>query len=129
MKIEDIPNVSLLKLVGAYLKGLKRFAGLEKAYVKKGIADGIGKAPIGIAIALAGVVLLTLGGLMMLVTSVLVLSIWLQPWAAALIVAAVLLFTGIVVALIGLMKAKKDVAKTKASFSKFGEDVKCLRNK
>jgi hypothetical protein len=129
MKIEDIPNVSLPKLVWAYLKDLKRFAGLEKAYIKKGIAGGIGKAPIGLAIAIAGLVLLALGGLMLLVTSVLVLSIWLQPWAAALIVASVLLFTGIVVALIGLMKAKKDMAKTKASFSQVGKDMRCLKSK
>jgi hypothetical protein len=129
MKVEEIPKLSLPALIVAYLKGIKKFAGLEKAYVKKELGAGLSQAPIGVALAIAGLVLLALGGLLLLVTSVLLLCIWLQPWASALIVAGALLVVGILFALIGLIKAKKDIARAKASFSQAGKDIKCLRQK
>ena len=129
MKVEEIPKLSLPALIWTYLKGIKKFVGMEKAYVKKEIGAGLSQATIGIAVAVAGLVLLALGGLLLLVTSVLVLCIWLQPWAAALIVAGVLVFMGIIFALIGLIKAKKDIARAKASFGQAGKDIKCLRQK
>jgi hypothetical protein len=129
MKVEEIPKLSLPALFVTYLKGIKKLAGLEKAYVKKEVKAGLSQAPVGIALAVAGLVLLALGGLLLLVTSVLVLCIWLQPWAAALIVAGVLIILGVLIALIGLIKAKKDIARAKASFSQAGKDIKCLRQK
>jgi uncharacterized membrane protein YeiB len=129
MKVEEIPKLSLPALIWTYLKGIKKFAGLEKAYVKKELGAGLSQAPIGIALAIAGLVLLAMGGLLLLVTSVLVLCIWLQPWASALIVAGALLVVGILFALIGLIKAKNEIARAKASFSQAGKDIKCLRQK
>ncbi len=129
MKLEEIPKLSLPALIMAYLKGLKKFAGLEKAYVKNEIGAGLSQAPIGIVLAIAGLILLALGGLLLLVTSVLVLCIWLQPWAAALIIAGALVVLGILIALTGLVKAKRDIARAKASFSQAGKDIKCLRQK
>jgi hypothetical protein len=129
MKVEEIPKLSLPALIWSYLKGIKKFAGLEKKYVKKEVGAGLSQAPLGVVIAVAGLVLLALGGLLLLVTSILVLCLWLQPWAAALIVAGVLVVLGILLALIGLVKAKKDIARAKASFSQAGKDIKCLRQK
>ena len=129
MKVEEIPKLSLPALIWTYLKGIKKFAGMEKAYVKKEIKAGLSQAPVGLALAVAGLVLLALGGLLLLVISVLVLCIWLPPWLAAIIVAGVLVILGILLALIGLIKAKKDIARAKASFSQAGKDIKCLRQK
>jgi uncharacterized membrane protein YqjE len=106
-----------------------KLAGMEKAYVKKEVKAGLSQAPVGLALAVAGLILLALGGLMFLVTLVLILCIWLQPWAAALIVAGALVIPGILLALIGLIKAKKDLARARASFSQAGKDIKCLRQK
>ena len=44
---------------------------------------------------------------MLLAAAVLILSIWLQPWAAALIVAGVLLLGAGLLAFVGLMEIKK----------------------
>ncbi|HEY9162220.1 MAG TPA: phage holin family protein [Desulfomonilia bacterium] len=129
MKVEEIPKLSLPALVLTYLKGIMKLAGMEKAYVKKEVKAGLSQAPVGLALAVAGLILLALGGLMFLVTSVLILCIWLQPWAAALIVAGALVIPGILLALIGLIKAKKDLARARASFSQAGKDIKCLRQK
>lgn len=129
MKVEELPKLSLPAIVWAYLKGIKRLAGLEKEYVKKEVGAGLSQAPVGIAVAVAGLVLLALGGLMLLVTLVLLLCIWLQPWAAALIVAGGLILLGGVFALAGLIKAKKSIARAKTSFSQAGKDIKCLRQK
>jgi hypothetical protein len=129
MKVEEIPKLSLPALIWTYLKGIKKFVGMEKAYVKKEIKAGLSQAPVGLALAVAGLVLLALGGLFLLVTSVLVLCIWLPPWLAALIIAGVLVILGILFALIGLIKAKKDIARAKASFSQARKDIKWLRQK
>jgi membrane protein len=129
MNAEEIPKVSFLALVWAYVTGIKKLAGLEKAYVKKELGAGLSQMPVGLAVAIAGVILLALGGLMLLVTTVLVLCIWLQPWAAALIVAGGLLVLGGVVALIGVLNAKKNLARARAPFGQVGKDIKCLRQK
>lgn len=129
MKIEDVSKVHVFKLLGAYLKGAKQLATLEKQYVGQEVGARVKTLSIGLVLAIAGLVLLALGGLVLLVAVILFLNTWFLPWASALIVTAVLLLIGLILAAIGLVQVKKDVGQTKATFDQVGEDIRWVRRK
>lgn len=129
MQIEDVAKANVFKLLGTYLKGAKQLASLEKAYVGQAVGGHVKTLSIGLVLAIAGGILLALGGLTLLVTLILFLNTWFLPWASALIVTAGLLLIGLILVVIGSVQVKKDVEQTKAAFDQVGEDIRCVRQK
>ncbi len=129
MKIEDVTKVNVFKLVYAYVKGAKQLATLEKQYVKEEVGAHVKTLSIWLVLAVAGVVCLALGGLILLVAVILFLNTWFVPWASALIVTIALLCIGAVLAIIGLTKAKIDIDQTKATIEQVGKDIRWVRQR
>ncbi|MEN6474807.1 MAG: phage holin family protein [Syntrophaceae bacterium] len=129
MKIEDVTKANVFKLAYAYLKGAKQLASLEKQYVKEEVGAHVKTLSIWLVLAVAGLICLALGGLILLVAVILYLNIWFAPWASALIVTVVLLSTGAILAMIGLTKAKKDLDQTKATIEQVGKDIRWVRQR
>jgi len=129
MKIEDVTKENVFKLVYAYLKGAKQLATLEKQYVKEEVGAHVKTLSIWIVLAVAGLVCLALGGLVLLVAVILFLNTWFVPWASALIVTIALLSIGAVLAVIGLSKAKIDLDQTKATIEQVGKDIRWVRQR
>ncbi|MEA3222942.1 MAG: phage holin family protein [Thermodesulfobacteriota bacterium] len=125
----DLGNRSLFKLIGDLFKRVIGFVALERDFVKQETTKQIKSSiPWGI-IAIVGLILLSLGGLCLLATIILLLNTWFMPWASALIVTIVLLVIGGVAGLIGLVRTKRGIEQAKATFNSVGEDIKWLREK
>ena len=103
-------NKSLGELFGDLSREVSALVKQEVALAKTEITGTlVGFAKAGAALAVAA--LLGLGAFfVLLAAAVLILSIWLQPWAAALIVAGGLLFLAGVAAFIGFLEFKKTAA-------------------
>lgn len=129
MKIEDVTKANVFKLAYAYLKGAKQLATLEKQYVKEEVGAHVKTLSIWLVLAVAGLVCLALGGLVLLVAVILFLNTWFVPWASALIVTIALLSIGAVLAVIGLTKAKIDLDQTKATIEQVGKDIRWVRQR
>ncbi len=104
------PNKSLGELFGDLSKEVSALVKQEVQLAKTEITGKLmGVAKAGAALAVAAV--LGLGAfLVLLAAAVLILSIWLQPWAAALIVAGALLVLAGLLAFIGFLEIKKTAA-------------------
>lgn len=118
---------STLSLIVRFIKLVKSFATLEKAYVKETV-QGLVKSSLPIVVlGVACLVFIALSGIFALVTLVLVLNIWFAPWASALIVTALLMLIGLALGLVALLKAKKDLGQTRTRFGRIAEDMKWLK--
>ncbi|HNY65201.1 MAG TPA: phage holin family protein [Deltaproteobacteria bacterium] len=120
-------NVSTLGLIARFVQLIKRFANQEKLYVKQVVEGSLKTSLPGAGLAVAGLVFLALSGVFSLVTLVLVLNIWLEPWASALIVTAFLMLSGLVLAAIGLLKVKKGVTAARTNLDQVKEDMRWLK--
>lgn len=120
-------NVSTIGLIARFVQLIKRFASQEKLYVKQVVEGSLKTSLPGAILAAAGLVFLALGGIFSLVTLVLVLNIWFQPWASALIVTAFLLLSGLILALVGLLKVKKGVGAARTNLEQVKEDMRWLK--
>ena len=129
MKIEDVTKANVFKLCYAYLKGAKQLASLEKQYVKEEVSAHVKTLSIWLVLAVAGLICMALGGLILLVAVILFLNVWFTPWASALIVTIALLSIGAILAIIGLTKAKKDIDQTKATIEQVGKDIRWVRQR
>lgn len=125
----DLGNRSLFKLTGDFFRRVIRFIALERDFLKQETTEQVKSSTPWVIIAIVGLILLSLGGLCLLVTIILLLNTWFTPWAAALIVTIVLLVIGGVVGLIGLVRTKRGIEQAKATFNSVGEDIKWLREK
>lgn len=118
---------STLSLIVRFIKLVKSFATLEKAYVKETV-QGLVKSSLPIVVlGVACLVFIALSSIFALVTLVLVLNIWFAPWASALIVTALLMLIGLALGLVALLKAKKDLGQTRTRFGRIAEDMKWLK--
>lgn len=129
MKIEDVTKANVFKLAYAYLKGAKQLASLEKQYVKEEVGAHVKTLSIWLVLAVAGLICLALGGLILLVAVILYLNTWFAPWASALIVTIFFLSIGAILTMIGLTKAKKDLDQTKATIEQVGKDIRWVRQR
>jgi len=129
MKIEDVTKANVFKLAYAYLKGARQLASLEKQYVKEEVGAHVKTLSIWLVLAVAGLICLALGGLILIVAVILYLNTWFAPWASALIVTVFFLSTGAVLGMIGLTKAKKDIDQTKATIEQVGKDIRWVRQR
>lgn len=120
-------NISTLGLIARFIQLIRKFVDQEKLYVKQAVGGSLKKSMPGAVLAVAGLVLLALGGIFCLVTLVLVLNIWFTPWASALIVTAFLLLSGLILTLAGLLTVKKGVTAAKANLGQVKEDLKWLK--
>jgi hypothetical protein len=113
---------------------IKRFAGLvrrflkqEKAYVKE-VGKGTLKTGLPV-LALGGacLVLVSLAGVFSLVTIVLLLNTWFEPWVSSLIVTAALMFAGLLLGGTALMMAKKGTREARKHLNCVKEDMRWLK--
>ena len=125
----ELTRRSIISLIVQFIRLIRKLFTLEKQYVKQEISNVASFSGKWLAVSIGGLVLLTLGGLCLLVTIILVLNIWFVPWASALIVAVVLLVLGGIIALIAMMKLKKGMNEAKTALDMVGEDVRCAREK
>ena len=127
MAMGEYDGESTFGLIVRFIKLVKSFATLEKAYVKETV-QGIVKSSLPIVIlGVACLVFMALSGIFLLVTLVLVLNIWFAPWASALIVTAFLFLVGLVMGLVALLKAKKDFGEARTRFGRIVEDMRWLK--
>lgn len=125
--MERFEGESLFKLVTRYVSLIRRFFSLEKAYVEE-VAKGAVKSSLpALVLGIAGIVLVAISGIFILVTMVLVLNIWFQPWASALIVTVLLMLSGLVLILAAALMAKKGLGKTQASIGQIRRDMRWLK--
>jgi len=129
MKIEDVTKANVFKLAYAYLKGARQLATLEKQYVKEEVGAHVKTLSIWLVLAVAGLICLALGGLILLVAVILYLNTWFAPWASALIVTIFFLSVGTILAMVGLTKAKIDIDQTKATIEQVGKDIRWVRQR
>ncbi|HPI93368.1 MAG TPA: phage holin family protein [Deltaproteobacteria bacterium] len=120
-------GTSTFRLILRFFSLARNFFSKEKSYVRQVARDAAKTSIPGLVIGIAGLVLVALAGIFSLVTLVLLLNIWFQPWASALIVTAVLLVGGLVLALIGLRMAKKGIDKARTDLDKAREDMRWLK--
>lgn len=118
---------STLNLIVRFVKLVKSFATLEKAYVKETVQKTIKNSLPVVILGVACLVFMVLSGIFLLVTLVLVLNIWFAPWASALIMTVFFMLVGLVLGLVALLKAKKDLGETRTRFGRIAEDMRWLK--
>jgi hypothetical protein len=120
-------NVSMIGLISRFISLLKRFADQEKTFVKKVVDTSVKKSLPGVVLAVVGLVFLVLGGIFSLVTLVLVLNIWFEPWASALIVTGFFMLCGLIFAITGVLVVKKGIGHAQINLNQVKGDMKWLK--
>jgi hypothetical protein len=127
--MEKLKEASMFKLIVQFFSLIRSFFSKEKVYVKQIVQDAVKASIPGLILGIAGLVLVALSGIFSLVTLVLLLNIWFEPWASALIVTAVLLLGGLVLGFTGLRIAQKGIGKARTDLDRAREDMKWLKKK
>ncbi|MCD6570311.1 MAG: phage holin family protein [Deltaproteobacteria bacterium] len=125
----DLGSRSLFKLLRDLFRRVIRLITLEQDFIKQETTKQLKSSAPWLVIAAIGLILLSLGGICLLVTIILLLNTWFTPWASALIVTVVLLVVGLIFGLISAGHIKKGLDQTKATFNSVGEDITWLREK
>jgi hypothetical protein len=120
-------GVSTFSLITRFIKLVKSFATLEKAYVKETVQDIVKNSLPIVILGVACLVFVALSGIFLLVTLVLVLNLWFAPWASALIVTALLMLIGMILGLVALLKVKKNLGEARTRLGKIAEDMRWLK--
>jgi hypothetical protein len=118
---------SIFRLAAQFVSLVRKFFTQEKKYVTQVVQDALRTGLPVIILSIAGLVFVAMAGIFLLVTLVLLLNTWFLPWVSALIVTAFLMLSGLMLILIGLRKAQKELSKTRTSLDKVKGDMRWLR--
>jgi len=121
-------GISLFSLIVQCVKlGVKWFA-LEKEYAVLEVKNLSGKGLPSIIMAIVGIAILAIAVVFaVLAGAVLIMNIWFATWLSVIIVAAILIAVGLILALTGGLKARNCVKTAKTSICRIKEDMLWLK--
>ena len=126
-RLDQLRTVEYFRLLRGYLTTGKRLLELDRAYVQaEGLRIFKTHRPALMQL-LAALACLACALVMLLVTLTMVLSIWLEPWAAGLMLLTVFLVVGLLVGRRAACSLRQGVAEVQTVTTRLKEDVACFK--